>query len=116
MQSILLKREQQPPFTQLYMATYENLWQLPAGTLTKGELSKQQQQDALLASRIITTYNNDCPTGASRFALLPLPYFKKKTKDPHLQLLIDTTQISQHHKGQAMVTLPTIEAHDPSQH
>lgn len=107
--------EQQPPFTQLYMATYENLWQLPAGTLTKGELSEQQQQDALLASRIITTYHNDWPTGASRFALLALPYFKKKTKDPQLQLFIDTTQMAQGYKGRGIVKLPTIEALHPCQ-
>ena len=59
---------------QLYMRTYERLWQLPRGTLAEGPLSERQESDAGLAARLVRVYGRDWLDGAGRFAALCLPY------------------------------------------
>ncbi|CAN5239070.1 hypothetical protein BH11PLA2_BH11PLA2_09670 [soil metagenome] len=58
----------------LYMRTYEILWKLDRGTLTRGSIDERLNQDAQLGARLIRSYSRDWLDGAGRFAVLCLPY------------------------------------------
>lgn len=61
----------------LYMLIYEALWNLPSGTLNKGNASEKARFDATLAAKIIRVYSKDWLDGAGRFAVLIAPYLDK---------------------------------------
>jgi hypothetical protein len=65
----------------MYMRTYELLWNLPAATLTTAKVSPQTDQDAMLASRIVRIYAKDWLAGAGRFACLCLPYLQEQAEE-----------------------------------
>lgn len=61
----------------LYMLIYETLWNLPSGTLNKGDTSQKTIYDATLAAKIIRVYSKDWLDGAGRFAMLIAPYLDR---------------------------------------
>jgi hypothetical protein len=61
----------------LYLRIYENLWRLPRGDLG-GHGGKGAEIDASLGARLVRRYARDWLAGASRFALLVLPYLPKE--------------------------------------
>jgi len=71
------------PLWQMYMRTYEILWQLPSGTLARGsQADVRVNTDAQLAARLARSYAKDWLAGAGRFAALCLPYLlKDEAKD-----------------------------------
>ncbi len=65
----------------LYMRTYEILWRLSFGTLVEEKcVATTVAADAALAARIVRVYADDWLTGASRFAVLVLPYLLKRAE------------------------------------
>ena len=58
----------------LYMRIYEILWNMPRGSLAKGEIDKRLNFDAMLGARLIRSYAKDWLDGGGRFACLCLPY------------------------------------------
>jgi hypothetical protein len=58
----------------VYMRIYEQLWQLPAGSLTSEPLDARAETDAWLGARLIRVYARDWLDGTGRFAALMLPY------------------------------------------
>ncbi len=79
---VRLKRaeEKQTKLWQLYLRTYELLWQLPSLTLTNTRVTSRVNQDALLAARLIRNYSKDWLSGAGRFACLYLPYVTEEAE------------------------------------
>lgn len=61
----------------LYLRTYEHLWGLPRGDLG-GTGEGDADVDASLAARVVRHYADDWLAGATRFALLVLPYLPAK--------------------------------------
>lgn len=58
----------------LYMRIYEQLWQLPKGSLCNATLDERAETDAWLGARLLRVYARDWLDGAGRFAALMLPY------------------------------------------
>lgn len=56
------------------MRIYEQLWNLPSCTLTRGPVSPSLAGDAALGARLIRSYASDWIRGSGRFAALFLPY------------------------------------------
>lgn len=65
---------------QLYMRTFEILWNLAPQTLTNGSVDGRINQDAMLGSRLIRVYSRDWLAGAGRFACLLLPYVAEEAE------------------------------------
>lgn len=68
----------------IYLSTYELLWSLERGTLVNGTLSEQAEGDAWLAMRVVRHYARNWLEGATKFAMLMLPYLAKDTQGPSL--------------------------------
>lgn len=75
-----LKNQGMDQLWNLYMRTYELLWNLEPGTLANGDLDARMQNDASLGARVIRAYAKDWLGGAGRFAALYLPYLLKQKK------------------------------------
>jgi hypothetical protein len=58
----------------VYMRTYELLWRLAPGTLTRGPLDPEMEGDALLCSELVRTFSADWLRGARRFAAVLYRY------------------------------------------
>ncbi len=78
----------------LYMGIYEQLWELPQGSLggpTASDEHKATAGDAWLGARLIRVYANDWMTAAGRFASLLLPYLVEDEQYPiHMRHFHDT--------------------------
>ncbi len=72
-----LRGESADPLWTLYLRIYEILWSLPSGSLVEPTKDKQLQFDAQLGAKTVRVYARDWLTGASRFAVLLLPYLLK---------------------------------------
>lgn len=77
-----------PPTTavwKLYLRAYEHLWSLPSHSLCPPwpdpEIQRAIEADAPLAARLIRVYARDFVRGATRFAVLLLPYLQHMKKD-----------------------------------
>jgi hypothetical protein len=64
----------------LYMGIYEQLWQLPKGSLGGPQDDPQTATDAWLGARLIRVYANDWLSAAAKFASLFLPYLLEDTE------------------------------------
>jgi hypothetical protein len=69
-----LKSESSDKLWTLYMRIYENLWNLPKGTIAPGTITAELDLDAQLGARVIRSYSKDWLKGAGRFAALCLYY------------------------------------------
>ncbi|MCH8498680.1 MAG: DUF58 domain-containing protein [Marinobacter sp.] len=100
----------------LYMRIYERLWQQPSGSLGGHDLDESQQGDAWLGARIIKVYGKDWLTGASRFAMLLLPYLLEEKEDlsATFGLLMDTEHAGRGYNGGGALDLPDITVIHPS--
>lgn len=67
-------QHRQPTVWDLYMRIYEQLWELPSGTLQNCRGNPGFETDAWLGARLIRVYAREWLTGAGRFAALLLPY------------------------------------------
>ena len=73
----------------LYLRVYEQLWSLPAGTLTPGTVTAEMRADAALAARLIRAYSRDWLEGAGRFARLLQPYLPEKPEGTVFESWLD---------------------------
>ncbi len=62
---------------QLYMRTYELLWNLPPNTFVKTKIDERTNQDAQLGARLVRSYARDWLGGGGRFACLCFPYVEQ---------------------------------------
>lgn len=108
------KNKEPSPLWDVYMGIYEQLWQLPATTLTQEKLTDAQQGDAILGSRIIKVYGKNWLVGASRFAMLMTPYLEDFKPNNQLSVLIDTLGVGENYKGGDVIDLPTIAPIHPN--
>jgi hypothetical protein len=69
-----LKSESSDKLWTLYMRIYENLWNLPKGTIAPGTITPELDLDAQLGARVVRSYSKDWLKGAGRFAALCLYY------------------------------------------
>jgi hypothetical protein len=69
-----LKTDSTDKLWTLYMRIYENLWNLPKGTIASGNITPELDLDAQLGSRVVRSYAKDWLKGAGRFAALCLNY------------------------------------------
>jgi len=83
------------PMWALYMGIYENLWQLAPGALGGPVDDAELRGDAWLGARVIRSYASDWLDGATRFAMLLLPYLVRSVSDPRVGALMDTRQAGQ---------------------
>lgn len=113
-QTLNKQSQSSSPLWELYMGIYEQLWQLPATTLTQKKLTDAQQGDAILGSRIIKVYGKNWLTGSSRFAMLMLPYLEETNQESPLHVLIDTLGAGENYKGGGIINLPTVSPIHPN--
>lgn len=65
----------------VYTHTYEQLWRLPAGTLSPPGLTPAMTTDAVLIARLIRHHAGDWLRGARRFACILYPYLQEDAQD-----------------------------------
>jgi hypothetical protein len=70
----VLKTDTTDKLWMLYMRIYENLWNLPKGSIAPGNITPELDLDAQLGARVIRSYAKDWLKGAGRFAALCLNY------------------------------------------
>lgn len=85
-----IKADVEGSLWQLYMAIYEELWQLEPGELGGG-MAELLRADAWLGARLIRVYARDWLRAAGSFAALVLPYLVAEASEGNLlELLHDT--------------------------
>ncbi len=67
-------QHRKPSAWDLYMRIYEQLWELPAGSIHSCSGNPGFETDAWLGARLVRVYAREWLTGAGRFAALLLPY------------------------------------------
>lgn len=76
----LQEKESDSKLWNLYLRTYELLWNLSPGSLTRAAVSSRINQDALLGCRLVRSYAREWLSGAGRFACLLLPYISEEAE------------------------------------
>ncbi|MCW4455534.1 VWA domain-containing protein [Flavobacterium sp. MXW15] len=79
----------------LYMGIYEQLWQLPAGSLGGPVEDAVVRGDAWLGARLVRVYAGDWLEGGGRFATLLLSHLVEDAHDPRVEALMDTRHAGQ---------------------
>lgn len=72
----------------VYTHIYEQLWRLPAGTLSPEGLTPAMIGDAALIARLIRHYASDWLRGARRFACILYPYLQQDAEDKKAQTFV----------------------------